>query len=141
MNGGDAPQRINSSNTSPGRPIPMRGQVKGRIVKGLAHSVASFISLSLSSLSTSHQSSFLFHSNFFGSHSFSYTSGINHFPRSTFITSNYISVLLDFLSIGLIFIGGFPVILEPVCAELNLGRDGEVVRGEFGREDLQLPPL
>ncbi|CAO2842697.1 unnamed protein product [Amaranthus hypochondriacus] len=29
---------------SPGRPIPKRGQVKGRIVKGLAHSVVSILS-------------------------------------------------------------------------------------------------
>ena len=38
-NGGSESQR----STSPGRPIPKRGQVKGRIVKGLANSVVAAI--------------------------------------------------------------------------------------------------
>ncbi|KMS96777.1 hypothetical protein BVRB_8g199600 [Beta vulgaris subsp. vulgaris] len=41
INGGSESQR----STSPGRPIPKRGQIKGRIVKGLAHSVVAIFSL------------------------------------------------------------------------------------------------
>ncbi|KAL2925537.1 Immunoglobulin-like and fibronectin type III domain-containing protein 1 [Bienertia sinuspersici] len=40
INGGSESQRSNS----PGRPIPKRGQVKGRIVKGLANSVVAMFS-------------------------------------------------------------------------------------------------
>ncbi|KAL9234102.1 hypothetical protein vseg_009009 [Gypsophila vaccaria] len=36
----------NRNTCSPGRPIPMRGQIKGRIVMRLAHSVASIFSAS-----------------------------------------------------------------------------------------------
>ncbi|KNA24425.1 hypothetical protein SOVF_015780 [Spinacia oleracea] len=42
INGGSESQR---STSSPGRPIPKRGQIKGRIVMGLAHSVVAIFSL------------------------------------------------------------------------------------------------
>ncbi|KAK9714745.1 hypothetical protein RND81_06G116700 [Saponaria officinalis] len=42
VNGGSVTQRTACS--SPSRPIPMRGQIKGRIVMRLAHSVASIFS-------------------------------------------------------------------------------------------------
>ncbi|KAL3740204.1 hypothetical protein ACJRO7_021475 [Eucalyptus globulus] len=46
INGGGASWRISS------RPIPKRGQVKARIVVGLAHSFASVFSLHLRNKST-----------------------------------------------------------------------------------------
>ncbi|KNA22490.1 hypothetical protein SOVF_033730 [Spinacia oleracea] len=41
INGGSGSQ---GSTTSLGRPIPKRGQIKGRIVMGLAHSVVAIFS-------------------------------------------------------------------------------------------------
>ncbi|KMS96776.1 hypothetical protein BVRB_8g199590 [Beta vulgaris subsp. vulgaris] len=54
-NGGSESQRSTSPSPSPGRLIPKRGQVKGRIVKGLANSVVAAI---FSLATNSHRRSF-----------------------------------------------------------------------------------
>ncbi|KNA05264.1 hypothetical protein SOVF_192030 [Spinacia oleracea] len=46
VNGGSESQRSTSSH---GRPIPRRGQIKGRIVMGLAHSVVAIFSIGTTS--------------------------------------------------------------------------------------------